>query len=71
MARKRRAKKSRYKGVYWHKTQKRWLVELNANGKKHPVGMFDNEEDAARAYDAKAVGVCTSSIDLVLTLPSY
>ena len=38
----------------WRRNEKKWQVAIRINGKKKHVGRFDNEEDAARAYDKKA-----------------
>ena len=45
---------SRYKGVYWHKQQKCWASCIQQNKKTYHLGLFNNEEDAAKAYDEKA-----------------
>jgi len=45
---------SRYKGVTWHKTNKKWEPKIMANGKKYNLGSFKNETDAAVAYDRRA-----------------
>jgi len=45
----------RYKGVSWHdKGHSRIQASIKFNGKTIPLGYYDREEDAARAYDAKA-----------------
>ena len=41
---------SRFKGVHWNIEKKKWRAQM---GRKH-IGYFDNEEDAARAYNQKA-----------------
>lgn len=43
---------SRYKGVTRH--QGRWMAQIKVNGKHIYLGMFGDEEDAARAYDKAA-----------------
>lgn len=45
---------SKFKGVQWHKKGKKWVSEIVANKKKTYLGLFINEEDAAKAYDVKA-----------------
>jgi hypothetical protein len=43
---------SKYIGVSWTKANAKWCAKLSIEGKQKHVGYFDNEEDAARAYDA-------------------
>jgi len=45
---------SKYKGVTWHKHHKKWYVRICKSGKSTHLGCFDNEIDAALAYDRKA-----------------
>lgn len=45
---------SRYRGVAYRAKRKAWEVTIAANGKDHFIGRFESEEEAARAYDAKA-----------------
>jgi len=47
-------KTSKYKGVHWHKTQKRWAAQITANKKSNHLGYFKNETAAAHAYDNAA-----------------
>jgi hypothetical protein len=45
---------SRFKGVSFHKHVKKWQAEIQKNHVKHQLGYFENEADAARAYDEAA-----------------
>jgi len=47
-------KTSIYKGVLWHKQHKKWYSQIRANGKRQFLGLFVNEIEAAKAYDAAA-----------------
>jgi hypothetical protein len=49
--------KSGMKGVCWLKKNRKWRAQIQANGRKYHVGLFDSVQDAARAYDAKAVEI--------------
>jgi len=45
---------SRFKGVTWAKGDCRWRAKIYSAGKTTPLGDFEDEEEAARAYDAAA-----------------
>ena len=47
-------KSSVYKGVSWHKHSQKWYAYIQAGGKMRGLGYFDQQEDAARAYDSEA-----------------
>ena len=51
---KRRQTASRYKGVTWHIRYKKWVAQIGRGKNHRHIGYFTSEEDAARAYDAKA-----------------
>jgi hypothetical protein len=53
--RKSRAKTtSKYRGVYWFKERRKWASQILVNKKNKGLGYYDDEEEAARAYDAAA-----------------
>lgn len=52
--RKRRNVSSKFKGVSWCKNVGKWRTQLHANGKPIHVGLFRDETEAAKAYDAAA-----------------
>lgn len=45
---------SRFKGVCWHRTGRKWQASIQCQGRRYHLGHFETEADAARAYDQKA-----------------
>ena len=45
---------SKFKGVYWNKTEKKWKVTIRSNSKYYHLGYFKSETEAAIAYNNKA-----------------
>jgi hypothetical protein len=46
---------SQFKGVSWSRTKKKWYACIRVAGEKtKSLGHFENEEEAARAYDHAA-----------------
>ncbi len=45
---------SKHKGVSWSKKVGRWVAQIKKNYKTYWLGYFDDEADAAAAYNQKA-----------------
>ncbi|QGQ97073.1 hypothetical protein EHS13_20360 [Paenibacillus psychroresistens] len=45
---------SRHKGVSWDKERKKWRAKITIKSKKKSIGRFENESDAALAYNEYA-----------------
>lgn len=43
------------KGVTWNKDRNKWQAQIMANRKNNHLGLFEDKEAAARAYDAAAL----------------
>ena len=44
----------RYRGVSWHKGDKKFRVKVKSHGRHIYVGNYDDAETAARVYDCAA-----------------
>lgn len=47
--------KSGYKGVSWHKQRQKWQAEIRINGQHISLGLWENKELAALAYNKAAI----------------
>jgi hypothetical protein len=45
---------SKYRGVYWHVGHKKWRASIGVDGNMKHLGLFPDEEAAARAFDLVA-----------------
>jgi len=43
---------SQYKGVCWDKSNKKWTAQCKINNKNKTIGAFNDEVEAAKAYNA-------------------
>jgi hypothetical protein len=48
------SKSSEYRGVSWHKQLNQWEAFIKVAGKKEHLGYFNDEAEAARAFDTRA-----------------
>ena len=48
------AKSSEYRGVSWDKSHNQWRAFIRVAGNLEHLGYFDDEAEAARAYDTHA-----------------
>ena len=46
---------SMYKGVSFHKPLQKWVVHIKVNGEVQHLGYFEDEREAAEAYNAAAL----------------
>ncbi|HFJ9284820.1 TPA: AP2 domain-containing protein [Bacillus toyonensis] len=48
---------SKYKGVSWNKKCKKWKSTITSKGKMIHLGLYENEDDAALAYNKAAIEI--------------
>lgn len=46
---------SKYPGVSWSKIGKKWIAQISINNKRNFLGYYDQEEEAAKAYQNKLI----------------
>ncbi|MCB9025320.1 MAG: hypothetical protein H6625_03310 [Bdellovibrionaceae bacterium] len=52
--RKQQKSSSKYKGVFWDSTRKKWRVDIYVDGKCNFIGLYSGEDSAALAYNKAA-----------------
>ena len=50
-------KSSKFRGVTWDKSHNQWHAQIKVAGKLESLGYFDDENEAARAYDTRAAAL--------------
>lgn len=48
---------TRFRGVSYHKNNRRWVAQIKVNGKVEFLGNFISDVDAAEAFDKRARGL--------------
>lgn len=61
--------RSAYLGVHWKRAIAKWAAEIGAHGEKQWLGTFEDEGDAARAYDQAALEIYGPSARLNFPRP--
>jgi group I intron endonuclease len=62
---------SEYIGVFFSKKENGWLAQIQCDKKRFRIGVYDNEKDAALAYNKKAIelfGKCANLNDIESSL---
>ncbi|VWD01890.1 pathogenesis-related transcriptional factor and ERF protein [Burkholderia aenigmatica] len=47
--------RSGFKGVVWDATREKWRADIRVNGRRFFLGYYSTSEEAARAYDFRAL----------------
>lgn len=56
---------SKYLGVNLDKQSKKWRASIVVDGRKKILGYFNDEEEAARAYNIAATRHCRNSLNIL------
>jgi len=68
-AEKTEAKKTRFTGLSWLQSKKRWVARILIDGKRTHLGYFQDEEDAARKYDEVAATIPGKALNFPRAAP--
>lgn len=49
-----RPRRSKYRGVYWHKHAGKWYAQISIDGQPRHLGLYETQEQAGEAYDEAA-----------------
>lgn len=55
---------SGFKGVSWHKAQKKWAAYIQVNGKPKTLGYFKTPEEASQAREKAEVDIYGGTLDI-------
>ncbi len=59
---------SHFRGVSWHKLNRKWVSVIRHEGHLYHLGFFDSEIEAAKTYDRKALEL-RGSIEAKINFP--
>lgn len=62
---------SKYKGVTWASDKRKWKAQISINEKPTSIGYYDQEIDAAKAYDKKAIELRGTFARINEFIPDY
>lgn len=64
-------KKSKYRGVSWHKARRKWVAQICVNYKTKSLGYFITEQEAFAAYQTEYLKIYGKSISHIEPMFDY